>query len=94
MAAHTKARRRPLVMVEWVDSKQPSPQWQWLNGFEAPEVSRMTSVGFLVQDTKTQISVALSLGAAASDGDVQINGVMQIPRRSILRMRRLNVARR
>jgi hypothetical protein len=40
----------PLVLIEWLDSGQPIPGWQWLNTLEPRRAHRCVSVGFLVQD--------------------------------------------
>ena len=52
-----------LVLVEWVDSGQPVPGWQWLDGLETRKALRCVSVGFLVQDDEATKVLAPNLGA-------------------------------
>lgn len=77
----------PIVLIEWIDSAQAAPGWQWLNELETPPLIRCTSVGFLVRDNDEEKCVAVSMGG---NGDSrQVSGVISIPARSVLRMVRL-----
>lgn len=78
-----------LVMIEWEDSAQAAPQWQWLSDFSAPAMARCLSVGFLVKDTEEEKSLAISLANAGDIDSAQIAGIITIPARCITRIERL-----
>ena len=40
----------PLVMIEWVDSRQPGPGWRWLSSFKPSGPCDCASVGWLIHD--------------------------------------------
>jgi hypothetical protein len=70
----TEAR---LVMITWLDSRQPNGSWQWLSEFEKMEPVRAASVGWLIQDDADVKVIAQSL---ANDGDdKQTSGRKAIP---------------
>jgi hypothetical protein len=83
----------PLVMIEWVDSGQPVPGWQWLAEIKPRRPHRCVSVGFLVQDDETTKVLAPNLGA--SDGDQewdQASGITTIPTAAVQKIERLTSA--
>ena len=63
------AEHPPLVSIEWLDSGQPIPNWQWLDGFERRRPHKCISVGFLIQDDEQTIVVAPNLGASNGDDE-------------------------
>jgi hypothetical protein len=76
-----------LVLIEWLDSGQPVPGWQWLEAIEPRQPHLCVSVGFLMQDDATAKVLAPNLGASngASDWD-QASGVITIPASAVQRM--------
>jgi hypothetical protein len=79
-----------LVMIEWVDSGQPIPGWQWLSEMGSRIPHKCVSVGFLIQDDETTKVLAPNLGASDGLGDWdQASGLMTIPTVSITRIERL-----
>jgi hypothetical protein len=81
----------PLVMIEWVDSGQPQPAWQWLDQIKERRPHRCVSVGFLVQDDAQAKVIAPNLGA--SEGNVrfdQASGLTTIPTASVQRILRIS----
>ncbi len=77
----------PIVLIEWEDSAQAAPQWQWLSELEPPPIVKCVSVGFLVLDEKDAKAIAISLAGEADSA--QVSGVIAIPTRCITRMERL-----
>jgi hypothetical protein len=77
------SKKCPLVLVEWLDSRQPSGTWQRLADFEPAPVVQCVSVGFLVQDTDSQIALAPNMGDVGSVEYIQMSGVVYIPRSCI-----------
>ncbi len=81
-------RKCPLVLIEWEDSRQPSPHWRMLHDMEEPDISRCASVGWLVRDTKEMKALAQNVG----DRDYkhgQVGGVMAIPTRCVIKITKL-----
>jgi hypothetical protein len=83
----------PLVLVEWLDSGQPVPVWQWLEQIEPRRPHLCVSVGFLMQDDAEAKVLAPNLGASngRSDWD-QASGVITIPASAVQRVVRLSAA--
>lgn len=82
-----------LVLVEWLDSAQPSPGWRWLT--EAPdlEVVRCQSVGWLVAQSDVVIMLAPNMGDIGSEsGAEQACGFIRIPAAAVTRMADLREA--
>ena len=82
----------PLVLIEWEDSAQAAPQWQWLSAVEPPPVVKCQSVGFLIKDTAQEKALAISLGGSANEA--QVSGVITIPSKAVLRMEALTSSSR
>jgi|SRR5450759_3821522 hypothetical protein len=79
-----------LVLIEWVDSGQPIPGWQWLSDVGSRTPHKCVSVGFLVQDDDTTKVLAPNLGASDGLGEWdQASGLMTIPTVSITKIERL-----
>jgi hypothetical protein len=81
----------PLVLIEWLDSGQPIPRWQWLSEIKPRRPHRCVSVGFLVQDDDETKTLAPNLGASAGDTDWdQASGLTTIPAAAVQRLERLS----
>jgi len=76
-------------MIEWVDSVQPKPTWEFLEDVRKPRAVHCVSVGWLVSDGKKTKSLAPNMGAISGSDDVQVSGLITIPACSVTRMRRL-----
>lgn len=80
-----------LVAIEWVDSRQPIPPWQFLEDFVPQEPVKIFSVGFIVhggevdegEEESDVVALAPNVGNLGSD-EAQISGVIHIPRGSIV----------
>jgi hypothetical protein len=82
-----------LVLIEWVDSGQPIPGWQWLSSLETRRPHKCVSVGFLVQDDEQTKVLAPNLGASNGDEDWdQASGLFTIPTAAITKIERLTSA--
>lgn len=82
-----------LVLVEWVDSGQPIPGWQWLSDLDARRAHKCVSVGFLVQDDEQTKVLAPNLGSSNGDEDWdQASGLITIPAVAITKLERLTSA--
>ncbi len=77
-----------IVQVEWEDSSQPIPQWQWVADYEIPETVPCTSVGFLIARTKQAIAIAPNLGNTTQD-KCQASGIIRIPKSAIRKITEL-----
>ncbi|MET0157218.1 MAG: hypothetical protein ABW197_04480 [Methyloceanibacter sp.] len=77
----------PLVLIEWLDSGQPVPGWQWMEAIEPRRPHLCVSVGFLMQDDASAKVLAPNLGANDGSGDWdQASGVITIPALAVRRM--------
>ncbi|HKA64367.1 MAG TPA: hypothetical protein VKD00_01430, partial [Methyloceanibacter sp.] len=56
----------PLVLIEWLDSGQPVPGWQWLEAIELRRPHLCVSVSFLMQDYASAKVLAPSGPATAA----------------------------
>jgi len=74
-----------LVVIEWLDSRQPVPAWQFIGAIEAPTVCNCLSVGFLVFESDDAKVLAPNLADTDSD-DMQASGTITIPNCSIKRV--------
>lgn len=88
LARHKKAKPKAapyrLVRVEWEDSAQPIAAWTWVDE-HSPAPVRCVSVGYLIAEKNGTVAVASNLGDVGRDR-VQASGIIQIPRRCIIRM--------
>lgn len=79
-----------LVRIEWVDSGQPIPGWQWLSELDKRRPHRCVSVGFLVQDDEQTKVLAPNLGSSNGDGEWdQASGLITIPTAAVMRLEKL-----
>lgn len=82
-----------LVLIEWMDSGQPIPGWQWLSDFEPRRAHKCVSVGFLLQDDEKTKVLAPNLGASSGDDDWdQASGLLTIPTTAVTKLERLTSA--
>lgn len=78
----------PLVLIEWVDSTQPSPSWRLLEDVGTFDVVVCRSVGWLIANGATKV-LAPNLGALGGKEALQVSGVITIPTKSVRRVMRL-----
>ena len=78
----------PLVLVEWLDSVRPIPEWRYLQDFGPYSAIKCTSVGWLLQDGDVKV-LAPNMGHTEDEENVQACGVIQIPTCSVIRQVRL-----
>ena len=77
----------PLVVVEWVDSAQPTGTWQWLDDINVRAPHRCLSVGFLLQDNEHVKVLAANVAACSGRDDWdQASGVMTIPTTAVRKL--------
>lgn len=82
-----------LVRIEWVDSGQPIPGWQWLSELGERRPHKCVSVGFLVQDDEQTKVLAPNLGASNGDDEWdQASGLFTIPTAAVTKIERLTCA--
>ena len=80
----------PLVSIEWLDSGQPIPGWQWLDGLDRRCPHRCVSVGFLVQDDEQTKVIAPNLGSSGGGEEWdQASGLITIPAQAVTKIERL-----
>jgi hypothetical protein len=79
----------PLVLIEWEDSVQPSSGWEALADWKAGSPVRIASVGWLIKDGKKVKALAPNMGGIDEKATVQVSGVIHIPTRCVLSVKRL-----
>ena len=62
-----------LILIEWLDSKGITHQWEYLDEIEPMAPSRCVSVGFLLEETGEYKTIAQSVS------DTQVLGRTTIP---------------
>ncbi len=67
------------VLVRWVDSRQPTPQWEYVEQIADQSVVVCETIGFVINKDNQKIVIAQNIG----DNGNQVSGVMVIPVRSI-----------
>lgn len=74
-----------LVLVEWMDAQFAHAGWEYLDGdYCAPELSRVTSVGFVVTETDDALVLAANMSTHKKITP-QISGVMAIPKTCVVK---------
>ena len=77
-----------LVLVEWVDSRRPTPEWQRLDGWKPDEICECVSVGWEIGDFIGDpgcLVLAPNMADVKTD-DMQVSGIIHIPRKLITRI--------
>lgn len=80
--------KNKLVLIEWEDSTQPTSSWQFRDDVRAAVV-RIASVGWLVKDGKRVKALAPNVGGLDGKVKAQVTGVITIPTRCVISMKKL-----
>lgn len=76
-----------MVLVEWVDSRQPTASWQRVSDIGYLSECRCTSVGFLLRGDDNAKVLAASI---ADEGDeLQAAGIFVIPSSAVISITQL-----
>ena len=75
-----------LVLINWEDSAQPTPAWQYLIDYEPPAAIKCTSVGWLIEDGKGVKVLAPNMAGLEARENLQVSGMITIPTRSVTRI--------
>jgi hypothetical protein len=84
--------RFALVAIEWEDSAQPRPAWEWLDEYELEKAIRCLSVGYVVAESAESIALAPNLGDMGQERP-QASGIIRIPQSAIRRRVELEACR-
>jgi hypothetical protein len=68
-----------LVMIEWMDSVQPTSSWQHLSDYEPKDAIKCVSVGFLLHDGEDVKGLAQNMGDVDKEENIQASGIIHIP---------------
>ncbi len=80
----------PLVLIRWVDSRQPTPQWRYLAEVGEQKPLECGTVGWLIQDDAETKVVCQTIGDLNDPDNAQASGIMTIPARCVLSVERLS----
>lgn len=78
----------PLVLINWVDSRQPTSAWQRISEIDEPCPVSCVSVGWLLYDNPDCKTLCANMGDTDSEG-LQGSGIIEIPTRCITKIKRL-----
>jgi hypothetical protein len=78
-----------LVLVEWLDSRQPSPGWRRLDGYEPDDACVCASVGWLIHDGADVKALTPNMADIEDEG-VQASGIIHILTPAVRRIVRLS----
>ncbi len=79
----------PLVIIRWLDSRQPCGQWRYLSALPEARPVEVATVGWLVKDTADVKVVCQNVGDLENPEKAQASGIMTIPTRCVLSVERL-----
>ena len=79
----------PLVIIRWLDSRQPCGQWRYLSALPDAKPVEVATVGWLVKDTPDVKVVCQNIGDLGHPEKAQASGIMTIPTRCVLSVERL-----
>ena len=79
----------PLVIIRWLDSRQPCGQWRYLSALPDARPVEVASVGWLVKDTEDMKVICQNIGDLGTPEKAQASGIMTIPTRCVLSVERL-----
>ena len=75
-----------LVIIEWIDSRQPVGTWQRISDFEHSDICKCVSVGFLIHDVEDQKVLAPNMADIEDKHNIQASGVIHIPTKCVLKI--------
>ncbi len=75
-------------MIEWVDSKQPTSSWTYLQNFEPQESVKCVSVGWLIAEGEV-MALAQNMGDIQDPDNAQVSGVIHIPAHCVVKTTKL-----
>ncbi|MBS0251199.1 MAG: hypothetical protein JSR78_09055 [Proteobacteria bacterium] len=84
----------PLVIIRWLDSRQPSGQWRYLSDLPEVRPVEVASVGWLLRDTAEAMVICQNVGDLEAPNKAQASGIMTIPTRCVLSVERLTEVER
>lgn len=74
--------------IEWLDSAMPRG-WARLDEMDEPAPHECQTIGFMVSESESAVRIASSL--ILEEGQEQASGIIEIPRRAIKKIRRVEV---
>lgn len=81
---------KKLVLIDWVDSRQPVGSWHHLEDWEVAKACECQSVGFLVKDNDNVKAIAQNLADIDDPDLAQASGVITIPTECIKKVTELS----
>ena len=86
-----KNKKWDLLEIIWLDSMGQESGWRYSRDLGLPDNEMLHyTVGYFLEETRRSVIVAQSQGTAKNlEGDVQVDNVMQIPKVSIEKIRKL-----
>lgn len=74
----------PLVIIRWLDSRQPTSAWRFLADVGEPKAVECATVGWLLKSNADVKVICQSVGDLGDPDNAQANGIMTIPTACVL----------
>lgn len=78
-----------LVLIEWLDSRQPNGSWKHLANPPEWEAVKCASVGWLLADDAQKKVLAPNMGDIDDASNLQLSGEIVIPTSCVIAVKRL-----
>jgi len=78
------AAEHPLQIIEWLDSHHDLGGWRALEDVAPLNLTTIRTVGFLIDEDKDVVRVAMSLGGFDEGATPQCDALMTIPKVCVL----------
>jgi hypothetical protein len=78
-----------LVLIEWMDSRQPDSAWKHLDNHPVWQAVKCASFGWLVADNEKMKVLAPNMGDIEDASNMQLSGEIIIPTSCVLTVTRL-----
>ncbi len=86
------SKKPKLIYVKWRDSCGVSPTWEYLKDVKFEnDIVTAESVGWLVSESKTSITLVSNMTNREDGEDVEIVGTMAIPKGCIIKRKFLKI---
>lgn len=82
---------RKVFIIDWHDSRQPKPNWVFLDDLEDEGPVLCASVGWIISETSDTLTLCPNIGDIGGGKSTQGMGVMEIPTIAILNRTELTI---
>jgi len=73
---------KSIVLVEWIDSKGVTSEWEFLEDLKPQTLAKCVSIGLLLEKNEEKVVLASHISDCGENN--QVTGIMVIPMSSVL----------